>query len=320
MKKFSPFFVLVILATPVLFFSTCVNNNNSSGISAEDSLKQQLEHGKYLVHSVVNCVDCHSQLDMNKFSMPIVAGTEGGGGLPIHELINIPGKIFIPNITPFALKDWTDDEIARAMTKGINKSGDTLFPMMPYHGLSQMAKEDVHAVIAYIRSLKPIENNFPKRELFVPASVFGPLPDNDYKNNVRPDENDKIKYGQYLVTIAHCGDCHTPFSPEGIPDFSKPLSGGNEDKLPGFTVRSANITPDSATGIGSWTEEMFISKFRNNANPENINRNPGKNNTIMPWSCYGNMKENDLKAIYAYLHSIPPISNKVVKWPGSDQQ
>ncbi len=307
--------VTLILIAAVVFLSTCVSNNNSAGISKEDSLKQQLDHGKYLVTSVVNCVDCHSQLDMNKFSLPLIEGTEGSGGFPVHEIINIPGKIFIPNITPYALKDWTDDEIAIAMTKGINKNGDTLFPMMPYHGMSKMAREDVHAVIAYIRTLKPIENSFPKRELFVPASVFGPLPDNDYKNNVRPDTNNKVQYGEYLVSIAHCGDCHTPFSPEGIPDFSKGLSGGNEDKLPGFTVRSANITPDSATGIGSWTEAMFISKFRTNASPENVNRNPGKQNTIMPWTFFGRMKDNDLKAIYAYLRTVPPIQNKVVKWP-----
>jgi len=107
------------------------------------------------------------------------------------------------------------------MTRGINKKGDTLFPMMPYHGLSRMAKEDVEAVIAYIRKLKPIENNIPARQLFVPAAVFGPLPDNDYKQNTLPDSSDRVKYGEYLVSIAHCTDCHTPLTKEQLPEMSK---------------------------------------------------------------------------------------------------
>jgi len=312
MKKgiFNNNLILVVLIAG--FVSAC--NNNTPAISKTDSLQQQLDRGNYLVHSVVNCVDCHSQLDLNKFSLPVVPGTEGGGGMAVHELVEIPGKIYIPNITPAALKDWSDDEIARAMTRGINKRGDTLFPMMPYHGLSRMAKEDVEAVIAYIRKLEPIENKIPARQLFVPAAVFGPLPDNDYKNNARPDSNDKVKYGGYLVTIAHCTDCHTPLTKEQMPDMSKYLSGGQHFKTPAFAVTVANITPDSATGIGSWTEEMFLTKFRTNATKEVLATNPGKFNTFMPWSFFGTMRDHDLKSIYAYLKTIKPVSNKIVKW------
>jgi len=311
----SSFFVFIVIT---LFLNGC-NNENKNGttvVSKEDSLKQQLERGKYLVYSVVNCVNCHSHLDFNKFSAPIVKGTEGGGGLAVHELeMGFPGKLFVPNITPYALKDWTDAEIARAMTKGINQKGDTLFPMMPYHAMSNMAKEDVDAVIAYIRTLKPVEGSYPKKELAIPLSLFGPLPDNDYKNNIKPDTADKVKYGGYLVSIAHCTECHTQFTPDFKPDFTKLFAGGREVKTPGFTVRVANITPDTATGIGGWTEEMFLTKFRTNASPENINRNPGKLNTIMPWSFFGTMKDNDLKSIYAYLRTLPPVKNLVEKWP-----
>jgi len=308
---------------PLLFLSVifmmivtaCNNESSTPTFTKEDSLKLQLERGNYLVHSVVNCMDCHSQFDMNKFSLPIVPGSEGGGGFAVHELVEIPGKIYIPNITPFALKDWSDDDIASAITRGINKKGDTLFPMMPYHGLSAMAKEDVDAVIAYIRTLKPIEKTYPAREMFIPMSAFGPLPDVDYKMNKKPDTADKLKYGEYLVTIGHCTDCHTPLTKEGAPIMSNFLSGGQRFKAPAFDVTVANITPDSATGIGTWTEDMFLAKFRTNASPENINKNPGKFNTIMPWSFYGTMKDNDLKSIYTYLRTIKPVTNKIVKWP-----
>ncbi len=315
MKKIITIGLLSLLAGVTVFFSNCNNNDSTTALSKEDSLQQQLERGKYLVYSVVNCVDCHSQLDLTKFSMPLVPGTEGAGGFPMHEVDkNIPGKVYVSNITPFALKDWTDEEIAIAITRGVNKKGDTLFPIMPYHGLSVMAKDDVEAVIAFIRTLKPIENAIPAREMYVPMAVFGPLPDRDYKLNKRPDTADRIKYGEYLTSIAHCTDCHTPFTPEGPPDMSKYLAGGFTFDVPGFSVTTANITPDSATGIGSWTEAMFVEKFRNNATPEMLNSIPGKMNTIMPWSFYGTMKENDLKAIYAYLRTVKPVAQKIEKW------
>jgi hypothetical protein len=98
-------------------------------------------------------------------------------------------------------------------------------------------------------------------------------------------------------------------------DMSKYLAGGFVFELPTFTVTVPNITPDSATGIGSWTEAMFLAKFRTNSTPEILKTEPGKFNTIMPWSFYGTMKEHDLKSIYAYLKTIKPISNKIEKWP-----
>ena len=308
-----------IFAVVSLIIFACDNEAKepTTAVTKEDSLKQQLEHGKYLANSVVNCVDCHSQLDTSKFSAPVVPGTEGGGGLALHEILpaDIPGKMWVPNITPYALKDWSDDEIARAITKGVNSKGDTLFPLMPYHGLSRMAKEDVEAVVAYLRSLKPIEASFPARELFIPAAAFGPLPDVDYKTNTRPDTADRVKYGEYLVTIGHCTDCHTPVTKEKMPMMDKFLSGGQHFKLPTFEVTTSNITPDSATGIGSWTEAMFVAKFRTNSTPEMLATKPGKSNTLMPWSFYGTMKDNDLKAIYAYLRTVKPIKNKLEKWP-----
>ena len=316
MKKFFHRNNFYLLAVFILSLGACNNKPETPALSKEDSLALKVERGNYLVHSIVNCVDCHSQLDLTKFSLPLIPGTEGSGGIPMHEIDpTIPGKIYVPNITPYALKDWTDEEIAIAITKGINRNGDTLFPMMPYHGLSIMAKEDVEAVIAYIRQLKPIENQFPPREMYVPMAVFGPLPDNDYKMNKLPDTTDLVNYGKYLVSIAHCTDCHTPFTPEGMPDMTMYLAGGQHFKLPEFEVTVANITSDSATGIGSWTEQAFLAKFRTNSTPEMLATNPGKYNTIMPWSFFGTMKDNDLKAIYAYLKTVKPVSHKIEKWP-----
>ena len=71
---------------------------------------------------------------------------------------------------------------------------------------------------------------------------------------------------------------------------------------------------NSATGIGTWNEERFLNKFLPYREEKAYNFDPGKQNTIMPWIMLGQMKESDLKAIYAYLRTIKPIQNKVEKW------
>lgn len=302
----------------VLIISCNSGDKNSSetiSVHQADSLRKVVERGQYLATYVAVCVDCHSKRDLNKFSLPTVPGTEYSGGITFDQGVGIPGELTPPNITPFTLKDWTDDEIIRALTKGINKKGDTLFPIMPYHSYSQMAKEDIHSIVAYLRTLKPIEGGTPPRKLVIPAAMFGPLPANNINTNPPvPDPADKVKYGQYLVRTAACSDCHTPMGPQG-PDFSRAFAGGTTFKTPGFTVTIPNITPDSATGIGMWNEEAFVQKFKTNASDAVINNNPGKFNSFMPWAWYGKMKEEDLRAVYAYLRTVPAQKNKVEKWP-----
>ena len=273
----------VIAAALALFFVvsillvSCNDNRTPAVVSKQDSVRLQVDRGRYLVNAVVHCTMCHSQLDFKKFSLPVISGTQGGGGIALHEVdTTFPGKLWFPNITPFALKDWTDSQIARAITKGIRKNGDTLTPIMPFHDFNKMDVEDVTAVVAYIRTLNPVDTSYPARQLFIPVSAFGPLPENDNTKNTKHDPTDKIKYGEYLTSIAGCGGCHTPEKEK--PEAGKPFAGGNETRLSAFIVRTANITPDTATGIGAWTEKMFIAKFRNNASPENINRQAGKYN------------------------------------------
>ena len=95
----------------------------------------------------------------------------------------------------------------------------------------------------------------------------------------------------------------------------KAFSGGFVYVAPMFKVTVANITPDSATGIGSWTEDAFVTKFRSNSSDKTVNKDYGKQNSVMPWAIYGRMKVEDLRAIYAYLRTVPAVSNKVEKWP-----
>jgi mono/diheme cytochrome c family protein len=150
-----------------------------------------------------------------------------------------------------------------------------------------------------------------------------------------PSSADKVARGKYLVTIAGCNDCHTPWKagPKGAePDMSRMLSGHPESlamppapDLPQGPWRvtaaatntawsgpwgvsfTANLTPDPETGLGKWTLRNFVDTIRSG-------RHMGRGRQIlppMPIPMYRQMTDDDLEAIYTYLRTIPPIANRV---------
>ena len=121
--------------------------NAATETKVPDSIQASLDRGSYLVHHVTACIDCHSTRDYTKYSGPIIPGTEGKGGERFGPEVGVPGELYAPNITPAALGSWTDEEITRAITEGINKKGDTLFPLMPYMSYAQMPKSDIQDII-----------------------------------------------------------------------------------------------------------------------------------------------------------------------------
>jgi mono/diheme cytochrome c family protein len=147
----------------------------------------------------------------------------------------------------------------------------------------------------------------------------------------------KVERGKYLVTVMICNDCHTPYrmGPKGPePDMSRMLSGHPEQmKMPpppkpvgpwiasiaatntafagpwGISYTS-NLTPDKNTGLGTWTEDMFLKAMK-------TGKHMGTSREIqplMPWPWIGQATDEDLKAIFAYLQSIPAIVNHVPDW------
>lgn len=322
MKKFLIVMTICTALIVTSYFTAC-NNNKSEPKAAvsNDSVQKVLEKGKYLATHVAACIHCHSKRDFSKYSGPVIPGTEGGGGQVFSNamLDALPGTFYGKNITPdpeTGIGNWTDAELLRAITQGINKNGDTLFPIMPYANFNRMAKEDLLSIIAYLKTLKPIKNKIPDRQLMIPISMAypGPALQKSVDNNICPPESDKVKYGEYLITMGDCSGCHTPFV-KGETDFARMFAGGNTFNIEKFKVTSANITSDTATGIGKWTEEMFLAKFIPYREEKNYNFVAGTVNTVMPMSEYAGIKDDDLKAIYAYIKTIKPVSNKVEKYP-----
>jgi mono/diheme cytochrome c family protein len=322
MKKiFKIFLILIVLfvvgITGLLGYVTVALPDIGEALDLKiEATPEMLARGEYLANNVVGCVECHSTRDFTKFAGPIDPASAGKGGELFGSLLGFPGEYYAPNITPYGLGDWTDCEVFRAVTSGVSKDGLALFPFMPYPHFGTLDKEDIYAVIAYIRTLKPIEHTPPASTSAFPMNfIINTIPKPPAFTTIPPKE-ELIKYGEYIANGALCMDCHTA-QVQGEYQMDKYMAGGFEmPMITGGVVRTANITPDKKTGIGNWTEEQFLARFKMYADSSYVPHtvNPGEFNTMMPWAYYARMNEEDLKAIFAYLQSIKPVENLVIKF------
>ena len=279
---------------------------------------ERLARGEYLVENVVGCVVCHADRDWTKFSAPVIAGTKGKGGQRFGFGAE-PFVLHAKNITPGGVGEWTDGELLRAITAGVSRDGTPLFPLMPYPRYGRMSREDVEAIIVYLRTLPAVPaQTLPDRSLSFPLPLVVRTMPSPASHQPRPDASDRVAYGRYLTNAAVCSDCHTPMDDQGAPLPGRDFSGGTPFMPNGVgLVQSANITPDAGTGIGTWTEEQFLDKFRafRNQPARTLEGAERLQNTEMPWTYYAGMHDDDLRAIYAYLRSLPPVVNRVEKFP-----
>ncbi len=281
---------------------------------------ERVKRGEYLTNHVAVCLDCHAQRDFSLYAGPPKPGTLGAGGERFGHDLGLPGEVYSKNLTPHALGDWTDGELFRAITTGVGRDGHALFPVMPYGTYGKMDPEDIKDIIAYLRTLPAAKNEVPERQLDFPLNFIVETLPGPAQPQKKPDTLDRVAYGKYLVTMANCGDCHTPTDQDHAPVPGRELAGGSEFKFPQGILRPANLTPDK-TGLGQWTEAQFVQRFRVYADLafQAPKMDPKGFNTIMPWLMYGKMKESDLKAIYAYLRSVKPVKNEVVKFTPASQ-
>lgn len=321
MKKFLRIIYILLLVVAVGLVSGYFYMQKKYPVAIEtpnlkiEPTEQRLARGKYLFTSVAGCVDCHSTRDWTKVTGPVAAGTEGKGGEKFDETMGLPGTFYAKNITPAALGGWTDGEIYRAITSGISKDGEPLFPIMPYPNYAKMDKEDIYSIIAYLRTLPAIQNEVPKHEPAFPMNIIMRTIPAPADHQSIPERSSTVAYGKYLVSAGSCGDCHSP-SDKGEVIPGKEFSGGMEFNTGFWVNTTANITPDMETGIGKMTRDDFIKRFKACSTPEYKNTawKEGEFNTIMPWTLMAQMSESDLGSIYDYLRTVPPVHNKVEKF------
>jgi mono/diheme cytochrome c family protein len=267
----------------------------------------RLERGEYLVRSVAGCLFCHSEIDTSTRGLPIKAGRAGVGRSLVAE--DLPWLVAsnISSDPDTGAGKWSDDMLARAIREGIGHDDRTLFPMMPYQNYRMMSDEDLASVITYIRSLPAVRQDhartaipFPLNRLInsVPQPIAGPVPE--------PDLSTPEKRGHYLTTIASCADCHTPRDDKGAPLPGFAFAGGNAVNFAGAREpkAAANLTP-AANGIPYYDENLFLEVIRTGRVRER------ELSDVMPWALYRTMKDEDLKAVFAYLKTLQPVDHYV---------
>jgi mono/diheme cytochrome c family protein len=269
---------------------------------------ERIARGEYLVNSVAGCFHCHSEHDLTKFpDFPMNEAKKGAGwDLPVPEL----GTVVAPNITPdpeTGIGTWKDDEILRAIQEGVDNKGRALFPIMPWMNFARLNDEDAESIVVYLRTIKPVKNAVAVTKLIFPLSVLvKTMPQPKASHESAPRTTPQAR-GEYLVrVVAGCQDCHTP-AKDGTPLPNMEFGGGGVFHAPGGDrneVFSLNITQDPS-GIAHYDEAMLIQTFH-------TGRVPGRVvNHIMPLEAYQTMKDDDIKDIWAYLKTQPPVKHRI---------
>jgi hypothetical protein len=307
--------IILVLVFGVAFFYLHFPNVDKPSSIVVERTPERIARGKYLATHVTGCIDCHSKRDYTHFSGPVEPGTEGMGGERFGHEMGFPGTFYAANITPAGIGSLTDGEVLRVITSGVRPDGTVLFPLMMYPHYNKMADEDLLSIVAYIRTLPSVQNDVPRSTMNFPVSMFMRALPSTHRYHSEPDRVNSVEYGDYLVNAAGCSDCHTQ-AVKGEPVKGMEFAGGFEFTTPMGLIRSANITPDEATGIGLWTEEIFIRRFKDYASENAVKLDPAVvgYHTVMPWTVYAGMTDEDLRAIYAFLKTLPAVSNVVVKY------
>lgn len=262
-----------------------------------------IAHGEYLVNGPAHCSGCHTD---NAHEAAYLRGET----VPMHGgyAFKLPvGTVFSKNITndqEHGIGRLTDPEIARTLRYGVGSDGRAILDFMPYYMLSD---EDLTAVISYLRTLPGNAHAVPADDLnFIGKAVkaflikpAGPL-GTERPKGMRPDTT--AAYGEYLAnSVANCVGCHTARDLMTGAFTGKPFAGwmNMEGNVPGTFFNTPNLTPEPTTGhLANWTFEVFQARFRSG---------PVFPESPMPWASFRRMRDADLKAIWNYLQTLPPV-------------
>jgi mono/diheme cytochrome c family protein len=289
----------VLLLISIGFFLT------SATLYAQSN-KELIAQGQYLFAIAGGCA-CHT--------VPKETYHAGGRAFPIPF-----GTVFSTNITSdkeTGLGDWSERQIHDAMNAGKRRDGSRLVPVMPYEAYSGMAQEDLKALIAYMRTLKPVKKAPPDLKTWVPLmrSVGVPVFLNLFgrpSNSPAQAPKSGLERGRYLVShVSICGDCHTPRNSIGVQKRSLYLAGAGAKDGP-LGEKVPNITPDKETGIGDWKREDIAELLITGTKPD-FDNVQGLMYEVIQGTPHGykDMRREDALAIADYVKSMPPIKNKI---------
>lgn len=256
--------------------------------------ESRVERGRYLVEGIVACGNCHTPQTPQG---PVAGKTLAGGMVVLDE----PAFTAIaPNITPdrdTGIGRWTNAQIGTAIREGRRPDGSLIGPPMPIHLYREVSDKDLAAMVAYLRTVKPVRNQVPKSTYRIPLP-----PDYGPPVGKVPDvpRSDKVAYGRYLAgPLGHCIECHSSPDANGIPDLKNKLGGGGLVIAgPWGKSVASNITP---TGIGKYTDAQLQKIITTGVRPDGSKLKPPMG---VPY--YARMSDADLDALIAWLRTLPP--------------
>jgi mono/diheme cytochrome c family protein len=274
----------------------------NTAATAPAASSETIKQGEYIA-AVTGCVLCHTPMGPQGPAMQ----KAWAGGLEIKEAF---GTWRSPNISQdraTGIGSWTDAQIIAAIREGRRPDGEQLYPVMPYLFYNKMSDADATALVAYLRTLPAVPQAVTRAtDLRLPKIPAPPA------SGAAPAA-DPVHRGEYLALLMHCAACHTPLDKKsGAPDMSRAFAGGFPMELPPAlgtgVLYSPNITPDQKTGIGSWTEAQLIAAVTQMKKPDGSLIRP-------PMALYQTgwfqLRDEDSKALAAYLKQLPAIANKV---------
>jgi len=274
--------LIAIGAVAVVFSSNHELDTHVVAAAPQAALgRGDVARGKHIFTAVSSCVVCHRD--------------DAGGGPFITDtammLLNAPNLTRGPGGVGVL---YSDADYDRAIRRGVRPDGTRLL-IMPSWDYAAFSDDDVASVIAYIRSLPPVDRATPRVKLGPVGRALiathkltfdatriadeGPPPS-------PPPPMKTVAYGQYLARVGGCMGCH-----------GEHLSGGHLAGPPDVPP-AANLTP---TGIGTWTDVQFMLTLTKGVDP-----NHHQLNEFMPWRTIRNMTDDELEAIYQYLKTVPP--------------
>jgi mono/diheme cytochrome c family protein len=267
----------------------------------QESAQSLLARGDYLVNGIMTCNHCHTPKD--KAGNPVMARQFAGG---VQRFDEVTFTASGSNITPDAetgIGKWSDADIKRALIDGVRPNGVKLAFVMPSPLYKVLTPRDLDAVVAYMRSVAPLNAKVPQ-PLYKTAQYAPTYPGAD-KPMSESDLRDPLKRGQYLANLGHCMQCHAERDDKEIPNYrSGAGKGGRVYKTPAGLVKAANITSHPTKGIGAWSDaeikRALIDGVSRDGRPLAI--------TMATYSQYlKRLSDDDLNALVAWMRALPPL-------------
>ena len=276
----------------------------ASALEPDPASTDPAARGAYILRAA-GCATCHTDV------------ANGGAFLAGGRYLSSPwGAIAVPNITPdreTGIGGWSDEDFVRALRDGKSPEGRTYYPAFPYTAYTGMRREDMLDLKAYLDTLEPVAAADKPHLLRFPFSVRLALHPWRWLFFARgpgapdPALDERQARGRYLVeTLGHCAECHTPRNMLGASKRALHLAGTRYGPG-GLSV--PNITPDTGSGIGAWSEVDLAFFLRTGFTPTGDDVQGEMREAIDDGLRH--LTQADLEAMAAYLKALPAISNRV---------